>query len=102
MSWITELARGQQCQIRLEGICNFNCETTVAAHFRLIGVTGLGYKDPDLDLLAAWSCSNCHDAIDRRRFLHLDYDKVRLAHAEGLVRTQAKILRLVDLSRRLP
>ena len=90
MADLRKLAKGRECQIRIPGVCNFNSETTVLAHFRLIGVSGLGLKPPDL--LGAWSCSDCHDAVDRRRFKELEFDFVRLAHAEGVLRTQAKLI----------
>lgn len=82
---LAKLARGRDCTIRLEGICNFNPETTVLCHVRMIGISGMGIKAPSL--LGAWACSCCHDAIDRRRFKDLERDYVRLAHLEGMVRT---------------
>ena len=39
------------------------------------------------DILGAWACSACHDAIDRRSHTDLDRDYVRLAHLEGMART---------------
>lgn len=78
-------ARGQDCMVRLPGVCNHNPETTVLAHYRLAGISGIGMKSPDT--IAAWSCSSCHDAIDRRAHLDLERDYVRLAHAEGVFRT---------------
>ena len=50
--------------MRLHGVCNHNSETVVLAHYRLAGVSGMGMKSPDI--LGAWACSACHDAIDRR------------------------------------
>lgn len=78
--------------MRLVGVCNGNPETTVLAHVRLIGVSGSGMKAPDI--LGAWACSDCHDAIDRRAHLDLDRDFVRLAHFEGVARTVAKLHKL--------
>ena len=75
--------------IRLEGICNHNPETTVLAHIRLPGVSGMGLKADDL--LGAWACSSCHDAVDRRSNTDLDRDYVRLAHLEGMDRTIAQL-----------
>jgi hypothetical protein len=75
--------------VRLEGICNHNSETVVLAHIRLSGVSGMGIKADDL--LGAWACSACHDAIDRRFRTDLDRDYVRLAHLEGMVRTIAQL-----------
>lgn len=80
--------------VRLIGICNHNPETTVLAHYRLAGVSGMGLKADDL--IGAWACSSCHDAIDRRSHTDLDRDFVRLAHLEGMVRTIAT-LRKEDL-----
>ena len=86
---LRKAARGRGCMIRLPGICNHNSETTVLAHVRLAGVSGMGIKADDL--LGAWCCSACHDAIDRRSNMDLDRDYVRLAHLEGMVRTIAKL-----------
>lgn len=71
--------------VRLVGICNHNPETTVLAHIRMPGISGMGMKADDL--LGAWACSSCHDAIDRRSHTDLDRDYVRLAHLEGMART---------------
>ena len=71
--------------MRLPGVCNHNSETVVLAHVRLPGVSGMSLKASDL--IGAWACSACHDAIDRRAYTDLDRDYVRLAHLEGMVRT---------------
>jgi hypothetical protein len=73
--------------VRLPGVCNHDSETTVLAHVRLARVSGMGMKADDL--LGAWACSSCHDAIDRRGHLDLERDYVRLAHLEAMVRTIA-------------
>lgn len=91
---LRKAAQGRECMVRLPDICNHNPETTVLAHVRLAGVSGMGIKADDL--LGAWACSACHDAIDRRSNMDLDRDYVRLAHLEGMVRTIAK-LRQEDL-----
>ena len=91
---LRKAAKGRECTVRLPGICNHNPETTVLAHVRLAGVSGMGIKADDL--LGAWACSNCHDAIDRRGHLDLERDYVRLAHLEGMVRTIA-VLRKEEL-----
>lgn len=79
-------ARNRECQARLPGICNFNPETTVLAHFRLSGISGLGHKVPDL--LAAWLCSSCHAAADS----HKD-DRTQLDFAKACFRTQAQLIK---------
>ena len=80
-------ARGRGCMVRLPEICNHNSETVILAHYRMAGLSGVGMK-PD-DALGAWSCSSCHDAIDRRSHMELERDYVRLAHLEGVMRTLA-------------
>lgn len=72
--------------VRLPG-CDGGGETTVLAHYRLAGYCGTGMKPPDT--MGAFCCFACHEAIDGRRFIpgH-DRDRVRLAHAEGVMRTQ--------------
>lgn len=89
MANLRKEARGRGCQIRIPGVCNFNPETTVLAHYRLAGTCGTAIK-PD-DTQAAWACSACHDEVDRRTRL-IDANEARLMHAEGVMRTQ-EILR---------
>ena len=78
---LRDYARGQECQVRLPGICNFDPATTVLAHVRQN--TGLGQKAPDL--LGAWACSNCHQAADSDRSHRLDF-------LEGIIRTQSILI----------
>jgi hypothetical protein len=84
-------ARGKECQVRLVGVCNFNPETTVLAHVRLIGISGMGMKVP-FDLLGSWACSACHAYVDS----HHD-DATQVAFYEGVFRTQAQLLAEMDL-----
>jgi hypothetical protein len=84
------LARDKPCYVRLPDVCNGNPETSVLAHLRLIGISGMGMKAPDI--LACPACSCCHDAIDRRSHMDLDRDYVRLAHMEGVARWQSKLI----------
>ncbi|HEY4437662.1 MAG TPA: DUF1364 domain-containing protein [Lelliottia sp.] len=80
-------ARGRECTVRIPGICNFNTETSVLAHYRLAGTCGTGCK-PD-DLQGAISCNGCHDAIDGRAKTEYTHDELKLMHAEGVMRTLA-------------
>lgn len=82
-------AKGKGCMVRIPEVCNHNSETVVLAHYRLAGVSGIGMKAPDV--LGAWACSACHDAIDRRAHTDLDRDYVRLLHLEGMARTIAQL-----------
>lgn len=90
MTDLRKLAKGRECQVRLDGICNHNPETTVLAHYRMAGTCGTGIKPNDLQ--GAWACSSCHDEIDRRTLI-LESEFVRLCHAEGVMRTQAILIK---------
>ena len=84
---LRKLARDRECAVRLPGICNRDPSTVVLAHFRMIGISGIGMKSANA--FGAWCCSACHDAVDRRAHMDLARDYVRLAHLEGVIRTQA-------------
>lgn len=60
---LRDSARGQECTLRIPGVCNFNPETTVLAHLAC-GQKGMGLKSPDN--MAVFSCSACHDRLDMR------------------------------------
>lgn len=61
---ITQSARGEECTVRILGVCNGNPETTVLAHLPS-GAHGIGIKSSDL--CGVYACSACHDHIDRRQ-----------------------------------
>jgi len=76
---LRESARGQDCTLRIPGICNFNPETTVLAHLPC-GHKGVGMKSPDV--MAVFSCSHCHTFIDSQRFAELTAKHILQALAE--------------------
>ncbi|MDE3930953.1 DUF1364 domain-containing protein [Glaesserella parasuis] len=78
-------AKGRECQVRLPGVCNFNAETSVLAHYRMAGLNGVGQK-PD-DIFGAWARSAWHVEFDHRT-RKLEIGVVRHAHAEGEFKTQ--------------
>ena len=86
---LRKLAKGQPCMIRVPGVCNRNPETTVLAHYRLGGTCGTGMKPPDM--LGAWACSACHDAVDGRVRSTWSRCELRLMHAEAVFRTWAAL-----------
>ena len=88
---LRKYARGKPCQVRLPG-CDGGGETTVLAHYRLAGYCGTGTKPNDL-AFGAWCCSPCHDLIDGRVRAFLTRDQLRMAHAEGVLRTIAALVR---------
>ncbi len=83
MSKIRKSAKGQECQIRVPGVCNGNPETVVLCH---LPGGGMGMKKPDLH--AAYGCSGCHDAIDGRVKTQWTKDELELMHRQGVERTQ--------------
>ena len=87
MSALRKSAKGQDCQVRMPGICNFDKSTTVLAH---LGGGGMGMKHPDL--FGAYCCSSCHEEADRvtRR---IDAVTAKLWLLEGIIRTQEIMLK---------
>lgn len=83
---LTKAARGRDCQVRLPG-CPNNTETTVLAHYRLAGTCGVGIKPNNLQ--GAWCCDYCHGVCDGRIKVPagMTREEIRLAHAEGVMRT---------------
>jgi hypothetical protein len=92
VSAIRKSAKGEQCLVRIPGVCNHNPETTVLAHYRLAGFCGTGMKPPDW--MGAYSCSACHDVIDHRKdpSQWLDAAEISSYHLEGILRTQARLI----------
>ena len=90
MTNLRKLARDRDCQVRLPDICNFDSSTTVLAHVRMAGLTGMSMKADDI--FGAHCCSSCHDAVDRRSHKDMDRDFLTLCLLEGMVRTQALLV----------
>lgn len=84
---LRKAAAHRVCQVRLPGCMNEPC---VLAHVRLIGVSGMGIKAPDL--LGAHACDNCHRAYDQRGRGQIA-DEVELAFLRGVVRTQSMLIK---------
>jgi hypothetical protein len=90
MTNLRNLARGQDCLIRVPGYCLFMPETVVLCHYRLMGVSGAGMKSPDL--LGAYGCAACHAVVDGQQDSHFTRDECRLMLAEAIFRTQLVLL----------
>ena len=66
MTPIRKAASGQDCTLRIPGVCNFDPDTTVLCHSNnLADGKGMGLKAPDTE--ACFGCSACHDVLDGRR-----------------------------------
>ena len=91
---LRKYAYNKPCQIRLPGcIDGPGHETTVLCHWR-DSSTGMGQKENDL--LGAWGCKACHDAVDGRRkmdgYLRNRWDEEK-AHLEAIIRTQKELIK---------
>ena len=61
---IRKASAGQDCTLRIPGVCREDPAYTVGAHLRIFNIAGLGQKPDDLFIVDA--CDRCHDALDRR------------------------------------
>lgn len=92
MSKITESARGEDCEIRLPFVCNFNSDTTVWCHANGLA-SGRGIRKKSHDALGAYGCSACHDALEgRKKFDHLTRNEIELAFHEAHQRSFIKLV----------
>ncbi|ASM53667.1 hypothetical protein PNIG_a1518 [Pseudoalteromonas nigrifaciens] len=84
---IRNSARGQECQVRIPGVCNGNNETVILAH---VGKgSGMGQKCDDIH--ATYACSACHDVIDGR--VRIGDPRINRLYAyDAMVRTQKLLL----------
>ncbi len=87
---LRKLARGQPCLIRVPGVCVADAASTVLCHVRMIGISGIGMKSPDM--LAAHGCHACHSAVDGQTKTDYTYEQRRIMLLEGMARTQAWLI----------
>ena len=83
MSKLRKSAKGQQCQIRIPGVCRNETETVCLCH-----LNGAGWARKSLDIHAAYGCQFCHNAVDGRLPTGWDNDLLKLWFLEGVIRTQ--------------
>lgn len=58
---LRQSARGQDCTLRIAGVCNYDPETVVLCHFPCeISAS------KSTDMSSGFGCSACHDVIDGR------------------------------------
>jgi len=75
---IRNAAKGEMCTLQFPGLCNFDPETTVFAHYP-DEVHGIGQKGSDLN--GGFACSACHDIIDRRNRAYEAFTEAQLEKA---------------------
>jgi hypothetical protein len=89
---IRKAARGQDCTVNITGVCNYNPETVIFAHYPNES-KGMGIKASDI--CGGFSCSNCHDALDgRTKSANLDAYLREFYMRRSMVRT---LTALVDM-----
>ena len=87
-SKIRESARGEQCMVRVPGVCNGDPDTTVLAH---LNGAGIGRKQENHK--GAYACSSCHSFLDGD-YAQQGYSRGYrdLLHLEGVIRTQDRLV----------
>lgn len=60
---ILDSARGEDCALQIDGVCNHNPETTVWAHSNQ-HEDGKGMSTKAHDLFGCYACSDCHAWLD--------------------------------------
>lgn len=86
---IRNAARGQECQVRLPGICNGNPETTVFAH---LNGGGGGMKSSDLH--GCFACHQCHAWLDGGYTKTHRRDQRDFEHLIAMKNTQSLLLKM--------
>lgn len=62
---IRDSARGEECTVRIAGVCNHDPATTVWSHAPF-AAAGKGGALKGLDVLGCYSCAACHNVVDGR------------------------------------
>ena len=81
-------AKGEQCLVRVPGVCNLDSATVVLAH---LNGAGVGMKNPDWK--SAYACSSCHEWLDGGYANTGSWrDERDLLHLQGVIRTQERLI----------
>lgn len=89
---IRESARGEECLVRIPGVCSFDPAKTIASHYRgSAGGKGMTHKASDLAI--AYACTDCDAVYDgqRQRPAGMTKNEVDLAWCLGHLRTLIKL-----------
>lgn len=86
---ITQSAKGEECTLRIPGVCNHDPSTTVFAH---MNGGGMGTKHHDIH--GCYACSKCHDWLDGRLAYHSVEHWMKMAEfGRAMIETQSKLLK---------
>jgi hypothetical protein len=73
MGWVSQTlrnsAKGQDCTLQFQGVCNHDPATTVLAHLPS-PVKGMGNKGDDFH--AVFACSACHAYLDQHERVYME------------------------------
>jgi hypothetical protein len=92
---IRDSARGEECTVRIPGVCTFDPEKTIWSHAPL-GAAGKGRGIKALDLCGAYCCTACDAALDRQATLPAGLTRAEVlidwfyGHMRSLVRLRQK------------
>ena len=89
MSKITESAKGQVCEMRLDG-CLPGTETVVFAHLNRDSGMGMKNRVGEFDW-GAPACQHCHQIVDGVVLTNYDREWLELLHLRATIRYQKKL-----------
>lgn len=81
---LRDFARGKECTLRLQGVCNGDDESTIHAHLRYFGWAGIAQKPADF--LGIHVCSACHAAQEDKSLCLVGYEDLLRALGETQLR----------------
>lgn len=88
---LRDSARGEECTLRIPGVCCGDPETVVLAHAPF-GGKGMGMKPPDS--WAAAACYRCHSVADGREKAGISREEMAECWLRGIAETQARWFQL--------
>ena len=86
---ITKSAKGENCSLRIYGVCSFDDSTVVFAHAPSVK-KGWGIKSPSF--WGCYACHKCHDYIDGRVKTGLNKDQLCGLIMPAIFETQNKLI----------
>lgn len=90
---IRESARGEECQVRIVGVCRGGTEHTIWSHAPL-GAAGKGRGIKSLDVAGAYCCTACDAALDQaQRPAGMTREQVLLDWFHGHMRSLVMLAR---------
>ena len=93
MSAITKSAKGEECLVRLPGICTYDNEKTIWSHARW-GAAGRGKSIKAPDIAGAYCCTSCDAAYDGQLKTYMTRQEIDadwcMGHFRSLVRLTEK------------